>query len=155
MQELVEEFENLSKGRGNGSMKAGQANMARNRYIDVLPYDHNAVVLPGALLTNRVCLPRLEADVGSCCGLLKVGCISCDACLAAFGLLKVGLHFCHSNACLAAFSIIMQGSRSLALVCCFLRGCAGWVFVMLRVEAGLPLCRPPRPSGCSWYQLTR
>lgn len=49
MQEVVEEYDNLCKGRGSGSTRAGQANMARNRYIDVLPYDHNAVVLPGVL----------------------------------------------------------------------------------------------------------
>lgn len=56
VQEVVEEYENLCKGRGSGSMRAGQANMGRNRYIDVLPYDHNAVVLPGVLPAGGVCL---------------------------------------------------------------------------------------------------
>ncbi len=45
-QEAADEYDSLP--RGSGAMKLAQANMARNRYCDVLPYDRNAVVLPGA-----------------------------------------------------------------------------------------------------------
>ncbi len=46
VQEAADEYDSLP--RGSGAMKLAQANMARNRYCDVLPYDRNAVVLPGA-----------------------------------------------------------------------------------------------------------
>ncbi|KAK9826858.1 hypothetical protein WJX81_000664 [Elliptochloris bilobata] len=62
-QEAVEEFEGLC--RGSGSMKAGQANMSRNRYCDVLPYDHNAVVLPGGKYINASYLESAPGEVPS------------------------------------------------------------------------------------------